>query len=114
METIDRPEIGELNGLADASSYHENVTFKIEKQVPWNTRGLRVTRLRLLSDPGFPFWEVSYCHGVLNGEPVSVILPFCELPKRGRNRAIVNYAKKDKVYAHGLGILSPLVQSTLC
>ena len=84
------------------------------KTVPWTAKGLKITRLRMLSDQGFPFWDVSYCHGVLNGEPVTVALPFHQLPKRGRNKAIVEYAKRDNVYAKGLGILNDFVISTLC
>lgn len=71
----------------------------------WNTPGLRVTRLRLLSDPGYPYWDVSYCHGTLNGKHVEVSLPFSDLPKRGMTRAIVAHAKRDGVYAKGTGIL---------
>ena len=114
MNLIDRPSVGETNGLLDGHAYHTEFTANIKRQVPWTAKGLRVTRLRLLSDPGFPFWEVSYCHGILNGEPVEVILPFSELPKKNKYKAIVNYAIKDGIYAKGLGILSPLVQSTLC
>ena len=114
MYTVDRPSVGETNGLVDGHTYHSEFTSNIQRQVPWTAEGLKITRLRLLSDPGFPFWDVSYCHGVLNGEPVEVMLPFDQLPKKNRNRAIVKYAIKDGVYAKGLGILSPLVVSTLC
>jgi hypothetical protein len=96
------------------------------RQVDWTTPGLKITRLRLLSDPGFPFWDVSYCYGILNGEPVSVSLPFSQLRKRythvrdpiSRNlrkldkstaptlaEQIIMYAKRDGLYAKGLGIL---------
>ena len=114
MYTIDRPSVGETNGLLDGHTYHSEFTANIKRQVPWTAEGLKITRLRLLSDIGFPFWDVSYCHGVINGEPVEVMLPFDQLPKKNRNRAIVKYAIKNGVYAKGLGILSPLVQSTLC
>jgi hypothetical protein len=106
--------VNEVNGLVNGQEYHSNFTSKITKIVPWNTKGLKVTRLRLLSDVGLPFWDVSYCHGILNGEPVEVQLPFDQLPKRNKLNAIVNYAKKDGVYAKGLGILNPLIISTLC
>lgn len=82
------------------------------KQVEWTAKGLRITRLRLLSDPGFPFWDVSYCWGMLDGEKVRVSLPFFQLPKRGLSRAIVQYAQRDGVYAKGIGILDAV--STLC
>ena len=87
-----------------STNYHASVTHKITRNVPWTEPGLRITRLRLLSDAGFPQWDVSYCHGHIGDEPVSVLLPFSHLPRRGMRRAIVKYAQADKVYAVGLGI----------
>ena len=74
----------------------------------WNDERLaKVTRLRLVSDVGFPFWDVSYCWGERqDGHPCRVILPFDQVPKRGGSRFIVEEAKRDGVYAKGLGILS--------
>jgi hypothetical protein len=73
--------------------------------VPWTRRHLRVTRLRLVSEPGVANWDVSYCTGRLHGIAVAVQLPFHKLPKEGYTRAIVEYAKKDGVFAKGIGIL---------
>lgn len=75
------------------------------RTVDWTEKGLRITRLRLLSDVGFPVWDVSYCFGVIGAEKVRVALPFSQLPRRGMIRAIVQHAKRDNVYAKGLGIL---------
>lgn len=75
-------------------------------EVDWTEPGLRITRLRLLTDPGHPVWDVSYCDGVLpDGSTVSVRLPFDSLPKRNVSKAIVAHAKRDGVYAKRLGIL---------
>ncbi|MGE0698017.1 MAG: hypothetical protein AB7O57_02880 [Hyphomicrobiaceae bacterium] len=102
----DRPDVGERNGLADARAYHaERHAQQAIRRVCWTTPGLRVTRLRLLSDPGFPAWDVSYCHGMIGSEHVDVDLPFDQLAKRGIARQIVNYAKQDGVHAKSLGIL---------
>ena len=79
--------------------------------VEWNDARLeKVIRLRLLSDPGFPVWDVSYCHGRLDdGTKVGVILPFDQLSKRKSLKAqIIRYAQKDRVYAKGLGILDAI------
>lgn len=103
----------ETNGLDYPSHYHNNVTHMIRRAVDWTEPGLEVIRLRLLSDPGRPTWDVSYCHGCINGEePVRVLLPFDTLPKKGVKKAIVEYARKDGVYARNLGILDNI--STLC
>jgi hypothetical protein len=105
--------MNEINGLIDGHEYHKNVSEKITQTVPWTAKGLKITRLRLLSDVGFPFWDISYCHGILNGQPVEVQLPFDQIPKRNKFAFIVKQAIKDNVYAKGLGILNPLIISTL-
>lgn len=106
------PYSGETNGLVDPKAYHDEVTRKITRRVDWTDPELaRVTRLRLLSDPGFPAWDVSYCHGVLkSGEPVEVVLPFDQLPKgRGKFlRAIVDHAIRDGVHAKRLGVFDAI------
>jgi hypothetical protein len=103
-----RPEIGETMGLQDARAYHaERHTQETIRTVRWTEPGLRVTRLRLLSDPGFPLWDVSYCHGMIGTEHVDVELPFSQLYKYGTtiSKQIVQHAIKDGVFAKRLGIL---------
>jgi len=86
----------------------------LEGTVDWTDKRLaKITRLRLLSDPGFPLWDVSYCYGQLHdGTNVKVDLPFHQLPKRDMKAWIIKYAKKDGVYAKGLGIFDNI--SRLC
>ena len=66
---------------------------------------LRVERFRLLTDPGFPAWDVSYCVGRMrDGSLVNVYLPFSQLPKRGGwKRALVDEAIAAGVNAKRLG-----------
>lgn len=106
----DRPDVGETNGLVNGQAYHDE--FKNARTVDWTEKGLKITRLRLLSDPGFPVWDVSYCHGMIGNEMVYVDLPFSQLGKRTMMKDIIWYAKKDKVYAKGIGIFDAL--SKLC
>jgi hypothetical protein len=86
----------------------------ITAHVDWTEPGLRVERLRLLSDPGHPSWDVSYCLGRLDGKRVAVSVPFSYpggllKPRNCRGwslaRQIVAYAIKDGVNAKRLGIL---------
>lgn len=108
MHTTDRPEVGETNGLVDGQSYHRSRGET--RSVYWTEKGLKITRLRLLSDPGFPLWDVSYCHGMIGDEHVDVQLPFSQLLKYGTtiSKQIVAEAKKEGVYAKGLGILDAI------
>lgn len=113
-QLVDRPAVGETNGLASGSQYHEERQAQGQiEEVSWTTPGLKVTRLRLLSDPGFPVWDVSYCHGMLDGLYVDVELPFSQLPKKAIVATILKHARREKVYAKGLGILDPFVISKL-
>jgi len=109
-DIIDRPDVGETNGLVDGVAYHR--ARGEQETVQWTEPGLYVTRLRLLSDPGYPAWDVSYCHGTLDGRNVDVELPFSDLPKRGMARAIVQHAIRDGVHARRLGVLDNI--SKLC
>lgn len=65
-----------------------------------------IFRLRMVSDPGFPMWDVSYCYGVTkDGETCRVRLPETQFPKRNLKGAIIEMCKREKVFAKGLGLL---------
>lgn len=101
--------VTETNGLEDGRSYHASLPDDMEK-VEWtDPRLAKITRLRMVSDPGFPVWDITYCHGELrDGTKVEVELPFSQLPKNDRNAAIIRAAKRAKVFAKGLGIFSAI------
>lgn len=96
----------ESNGLENPQAYHEG--RKDAQTVDWTEKGLRVTRFRVLTDPGFPMYDVSYCHGILDGNHVDVELPFSQLEKRRWKSEILSHAKRDGVYAKGLGIFDAI------
>lgn len=104
FETTNRPYVGEISGLVNGIAYHNN---RHEQDcgidtVKWTTPGLKITRLRLLSDPGFPAWDVSYCHGILDGRHVDVELPFSQLPKYNMKKWLYKEAQKTGKYIDGL------------
>lgn len=74
---IDRPEVGETNGRPDGWKPQP-----ISRSVYWTEPGLKIVRLRLISDPGFPVWDVSYCEGMIAGELVDVRCPSINYLKR--------------------------------
>lgn len=88
-------------------NYHADVTAHLADRVRWDDPGLKtVIRFRLIGDLDYPMLDVSYCHGRMkDGRYVSVVLPFSQLPKRQWKSALVNFARRDGVYAKGLGIL---------
>jgi len=109
------PNYGHLesNGLTNGAQYHS--AYNEAETVDWRDKRLaKITRLRLLGDYGFPMWDVSYCHGILkDGSPANVELPFHQIPRRGFKRFIIAQAKRDKVYAKGLGLLDEINYSKL-
>lgn len=98
----------ETNGLADAAAYH--ATDRKMQVALDDPRLATITRLRLLTDPEFPYWDLSYCHGRLDdGTEVTVILPWHSFSKRnGLAREIVAMCKEVGVYAKGVGILDAI------
>jgi hypothetical protein len=80
----------ETNGIAPG--YHNE---PIVGTLDWTSPDLaKITRLRLLSDPGYPAWDVSYCHGEnRRGERVNVGLPFSQLPRGRAMRGAIIPAK---------------------
>lgn len=89
------------NGAEYYKSVDRSVIYTLaDKEV------VKITRLRLLSDPGYPYWDVSYCHGQLaDGTIVPVLLDDGMLPKNGLSRALVEMAKRAGRYAKGIGLL---------
>ncbi len=103
----------ESGTLTNGAQYHSN--FNDAETVQWHDSRLkRITRLRLLGDYGFPFWDVSYCHGILkDGSPANVELPFWQIPRRNFKRFIIEQAKRDGVFAKGIGLLDEDTYSKL-
>jgi hypothetical protein len=89
----------------------EGYTHVDREVVEWDHPDLVITRLRLVSDPGYPWWDVSYCHGEVSGQPVRVLLPFDQLPKKNMFGALYKEAKMSGCYIRGL---EPSNISTLC
>lgn len=104
------PYPNETGGLIDGAAYHNAHHENHAGLIDWRDERLsKITRLRLLTDPGFPAWDVSYCHGVLkDGQNCDVELPFSQLPKRGMGRAIVKAAIADGVHAKRLGVFDAI------
>ena len=106
--TPSRAYANETNGLVDAAAYHTRMhTDSVDMTLAQlgAARG-RVTRLRLLSDRGCPWVDVSYCHGVLpDGTPVRVTDAPTGLNLRGLKGDLIAWARESGVYAKGMGLL---------
>jgi hypothetical protein len=107
--TTDRNRYGavESNGLVDGAAYHAQVDYSGRpyslKQVA--DEGGRITRVRILAEMGRG--DVSYIHATLpNGTTVPVQVMVDNLtPLKAMKGALINWAKREGVYAKALGLL---------
>jgi len=76
--------------------------------VAWTDPNLeKVTLLELRCN--LDEWKVTQVLGTMkDGTEVMVEVPFTRLPRWGLQREIVRWAKKDKVFAVGLGVLDSI------
>lgn len=101
----------EVNGLpaGGQQSLLAQLSADGHVEVDWtDSRLAKITRLRLLGDRDFPFWDVSYCYGELkDGRSCRVRLPFHQLRKAKWKTELVAWATRDGVYAKGIGLFNP-------
>lgn len=97
--------VNETNPLWMSESTHENVDFN-EYCTLGDPRLERITRLRLLTEPGYPYFDVSYVYGVLkDGTHVRLSGAPSHLGRKTIKRDLIAWAKEEKAYAKGLGLL---------
>lgn len=105
----------ETNGMNDdVAALRDRVhasNLEVELDDP---RLARITRLRLVSDPGFPAWDLSYAYGRLkDGTDVRVHMPVHQFSKRELNRDLIAMCKDAGVFGKALGIFDPEVVSKM-
>lgn len=95
--------VNETNNIALAAYDHTAITDDIQLG---DDRLVKIDRLRLLTERGYPFYDVSYCYGTLrDGSHVRVYLGDTRLPRKGTKGYLIQLAKEAGVYAKGLGLL---------
>lgn len=94
----------ESNPINDAVKAHREAADEIvELDDP---RLARIVRLRLVSDPGFPLWDLSYCYGTLkDGTHARVQIDELHISRRAPKKDLIAIAKREGVFAKGLGLL---------
>jgi hypothetical protein len=105
--------VNETNNIAFSEVSHKDIDHSVTLQLG-DPNLARIVRLRLLSDPGFPFWDISYCYGQTKaGALVRVNLGTSQLTKRNMKGDLINLAKAAGVYAKGLNLLNDDIISKL-
>ena len=113
MDLAVRYGVNETNPLWASESTHENVDFSIRCTLG-DPRLERITRLRLLTEPGYPYFDISYVYGVLkDGTHVRIDGAPMHLGRKTIKRDLIEWAKGEGAYAKGLGLLDDSCWSIL-
>jgi hypothetical protein len=85
----------------DSVDYSEPMTLREVQEA-----GGRVTRLRMLTDRGCPFLDISYIHATLpDGRTVSVLGTSTQPDKRNIKGSLIEWARREGFNAKALGML---------
>lgn len=103
MDLAVRYGVNETNPLWASEVTHETIEEHVSLGDP---RLARVTRLRLLTDPGYPFFDISYVYGVLkDGRHCRIEGHPGSLGRRTIKKELIEWAREEGAYAKGLGLL---------
>jgi len=95
--------VNETNPLWTSEVTHETIEETVRLNDP---RLARITRLRLLTEANYPFYDISYCYGVLkDGTHARVQIDELHLSRRTPKADLIAIAKREGVFAKGLGLL---------
>jgi hypothetical protein len=102
-----------INPLEETGISHDQISYN--DRLYWTSPLIkRVVRFRVLTDRGFPMYDISYCYAErIDGKIIPIQLPFHQLTKAKWKTELYNYAKADGVNAKRLGFFDPLVFSTV-
>lgn len=105
MDLAVRYGVNETNPLWASESTHHNVDFD-EYVTLGDPRLERITRLRLLTEPGYPYFDISYVYGVLkDGRHIRISGAPMHLGRKTIKRDLISWAKEEGAFAKGLGLL---------
>lgn len=107
MTTYTNPHrLDETNPLELASHTHKTVDFSLGDIDLSDPRLVSINRLRLLTEPGYPNYDISYCYGTLDdGTHVRVDLGVSHLSRRNIKGELIQLAKDAGRFAKRLGLL---------
>jgi hypothetical protein len=95
--------VNELNPLENPKGYHNIERARINWEELKTTDRIYCERIRFLTDPGFPFMDLSYFHATVNGEKCIIEnSPFWQIPKRTWKTYLIKQCKKDKLFVRGI------------
>lgn len=97
--------VQETNPLWMSEATHENVDYD-EHVTLGDPRLERIVRLRLLTEPGYPYFDVSYVYGQLrDGRYVRIADAPMHLRRKAPKADLIAWAREERVNAKALGLL---------
>lgn len=98
--------VNETNGIEDPNGWIEHLQTMTETVRLGDPRLARVTRLRLLTERGYPYMDISYCHGVLkDGSNVRIQADVNSVSRKSPKAGLIAWAQREGAFAKGLGLL---------
>lgn len=98
----------ETANIADAAYDSSSVDYAAGRFELSDPELVRIDRIRLISEPGTPFWDLSYAWGTLrDGRHVQVALDGMRQVRKGRGMiqaAIIREAREAGRFARALGM----------
>jgi hypothetical protein len=105
MDLAVRYGVNETNPLWTSEATHENVDYN-EYVTLGDPRLKRIVRLRLLTEPGYPYMDISYCYGQLkDGRFVRLSGAPMNISRRKPKADLIAWAREEGVNAKALGLL---------
>jgi hypothetical protein len=105
MDLAVRYGVDETNPSWTSEVTNETVDYD-QRVTLGDPRLARIVRLRLLTEPGYPYFDISYCYGVLkDGTHVRIDGAPMHLGRKTIKRDLIAWAKEEGAYAKGLGLL---------
>lgn len=97
--------VNETNNIAFAEYNYEQVDYD-EYVTLGDPRLASIDRLRLLTEPGYPYYDISYCYGTLkDGRHVRISGAPQHLRRSKPKADLIAWAREEGAYAKGLGLL---------
>lgn len=91
----------EINPLSNPDYHYEEREY-IDWSELKNKKGICAERIRFVTDNGFPFFDLSYCHIIINNKKYMVTnTPFEQISKNNFKSNLYKILKKDNVYIKG-------------
>lgn len=105
MTAAERYGVDETNGITDVAAWQDFIAAAGRSWLG-DPKLARITRLRLLTEPGYPYFDISYCYGELkDGTAVRLDGVPMHISRKAPKADLIAWAKSEGAFAKGLGLL---------